>query len=89
MCDVHLIESRREVRGDVQGNCCYCNRPIEGDCIYVVGCLDDGTPGELAFAYHRDCAEEMQYDDEAIRENEGCFSYGAPLHERPLPRLVA
>lgn len=85
MCDVHLIEQGREVRNLSAYRCCYCGEPIPGQGTWVWGTLDDGTPGVFSFAYHTDCAEDMEWDAEAIEEGDGCFSYGSPVEGPTLP----
>lgn len=52
---------------------------MRGDCVLVGGHLDDGSPGLYRFAYHTDCAWDVEHDDEAIDANDGCFDYGTPL----------
>lgn len=78
MCQVHLVEASRTVCcTPAPGPCSYCERPIRGAWVQVTGTLDDGSPGTLRFAYHRDCADFMVYDV----GDSGCFSYGTPLDE--------
>jgi hypothetical protein len=84
MCDVHLIETRRETRTNVRCACGYCGEAITGTCTYIVGTLDDGSPGEYAFAYHAECVLDMEFDAETIAEHDGCFSYGSPMSGTPL-----
>ena len=80
MCEVHLVETSRALRPAPEGmRCCYCDAPIRGEAVYVEGQLDDGSPGLYRFAYHPDCAWDMEHDDEAIDAHQGCFSYGTPL----------
>lgn len=78
MCEVHLIESKRERCESICAACAYCEASISGPGIRVEGCLDDGSPGILEFFYHEDCALFMEYDQDEIAENDGCFSYGSP-----------
>lgn len=79
MCDVHLVETHRALRPAAAGlRCCYCDTPIQGDSLHVEGHLDDGSPGLYRFAYHPDCAWDMEHDDEVIDARGGCFDYGTP-----------
>jgi len=80
MCDVHLVETSRTTCPAPAGlRCSYCGEPLRGPCVLVEGHLDDGSPGLYRFAYHEDCAWDVEHDDEAIDANEGCFDYGTPL----------
>lgn len=80
MCDVHLAETRRVLGPAGAGlRCCYCGDPIQGEALHVEGRLDDGSPGLYRFAYHPDCAWDMEHDEEVIEARAGCFDYGAPI----------
>ncbi len=88
MCDVHLLETARQTVLSLSAKCCYCGQQIEGPGVLIKGVLDDGTPGELQFVYHEDCAFDMEFDFEEIEGNDGCFSYGAPATELNLEGSV-
>ncbi|WP_406625389.1 hypothetical protein [Acidovorax sp. SDU_ACID1] len=80
MCNVHLVEMSRLLRPAGPGlRCCYCETVIQGEAVHVEGNLDDGSPGLYHFAYHPDCAWDMEHDAEVIDARDGCFDYGAPL----------
>lgn len=80
MCNVHLVETARALRPAGAGlRCCYCETPIQGDAVHVEGRLDDGSPGLYRFAYHPDCAWDMEHDDDVIDARDGCFDYGTPI----------
>jgi hypothetical protein len=86
MCDVHLIETHRETRPAKAGTmCCYCSKKICGDGVVVEGHLDDGSPGLHRFAYHDDCAWDMEHDLDEIDAHDGCFSYGTAVEVIPAP----
>lgn len=85
MCDVRLLETARQALPFLSARCSYCEQQIEGRGVLVKGVLDDGSPGELQFAYHDDCVVDMEFDFEEIEANEGCFSYGAPMPLSLLP----
>ncbi|WP_147283016.1 hypothetical protein [Pseudorhodoferax soli] len=80
MCDVHLVETSRLTCQVKAGTaCCYCGEKIAGEGVVIEGHLDDGSPGLHRFAYHEDCAWDMEHDLEEIDEHHGCFSYGTPF----------
>ena len=90
MCDVHLVETRRTTEPAPAGQrCSYCSEPLHGRCVIVAGYLDDGSQELYCFAYHEDCAWDMEHDDEVIETREGCFDYGTPLTIGALPTVVA
>lgn len=74
MCDVHLIEIRREHIDHWIGACSCCSDKIDGECDVVLGRLDDGTPGIQVLRYHPECLDGIEL--EGHDENEGCFTYG-------------
>lgn len=74
MCDVHLIELRREYGVAWMGRCSSCAQPIQGSCDVVYGELDDGSPGVQVLRYHPDCLEGIE--DDGVDEGNGCFQYG-------------
>ena len=80
MCNIHLVETSRALRlAPPHLRCCFCDATIHGEALYVEGHLDDGSPGLYRFAYHEDCAWDMEHDDMAIDAHDGCFNYGTPL----------
>ena len=86
MCDVHLVETRRESLWSDEGiTCCYCQYVIEASAVRIEGTLDDGSPGTHVFMYHEDCVWDMEHD--LSEENDGCFSYGTPLETTPAPSV--
>ncbi len=91
MCDAHLIETSRALgSAPADLRCGYCDAPIHGEALYVECLLDDGSPGLYRFAYHEDCAWDMEHDDTAIDAHDGCFNYGTPLSvgDSPLTALA-
>jgi hypothetical protein len=86
MCDVHLIKTLRETRHVKAGaTCCYCGEKIAGEGVVVEGHLDDGSPGLYRFAYHDDCAWDMEHDLDEIDAHDGCFSYGMAVEMIQVP----
>ena len=74
MCDVHLIELRREHGVHWHGQCSACGNVIDGVGDVVYGELDDGTPGVQVLRYHPDCLDAIE--DDGVEENDGCFTFG-------------